>query len=214
MIAKRKNNGNQWIYEVPKFNTGKETIDDMSLMMGMYGDYIVTKTGYLVGIIETTGINMDLLNEYEQEDVFDSYNAFLMSVIGEQVKERHQYMELTIPVDMEEYLMNLKKKYLQAKREPVPNLQFIRLTASYIDYYSNVQYKKNMTTKKHLLIVREKIKNRSLDELETAKESLIEKLDGLRRDLESSFSDVDMRAFILTGHEITDILKTLINFKS
>ena len=214
MIAKKKSSVNQWIYEIPKFNTGKETIDDMSLMMGMYGDYIVTKTGYLAGIIETTGINMDLLNEYEQEDVFDSYNAFLMSVIGEQVNERHQYIELTIPVDMGEYLMNLKKKYLQAKREPEPNVQFIQLTASYIDYYSNVQYKKNMTTKKHLLVCREKIKNRSVDELETARASLNEKLDGLRRDLESSFSDVDMRGVILTGYEIADILKTLINFKS
>lgn len=214
MKAKMKNGGYQWTYEVPKFDKGKETLDDMSLILGMYGDYIVTKTGYLVGIIETTGINMDLLSDYEQEDIFDSYNAFLMSTVGGQMKERHQYIELTIPVDMEEYIMNLKKKYLQAKRESVPNLQMIRLIASYIDYYSNVQYKKNMTTKKHLLIIREKIKNRTLEELETTRDLLNEKLNDLRRELESSFADADMRAFILTGREVTNILKTMINFKS
>lgn len=213
MKTKIKNSKYQWIYEVPEFDGGLETLDDMSLIIGMYGDYIVTKTGYLAGIIETSGINMDLLSDYEQEDIFDSYNAFLMSTVGEQMKERHQYIELTIPVDMDEYIMNLKKKYLQAKREPEPNLQVIRLIASYIDYYSNVQFKKNMTTKKHLLIAREKIKNRTLEELETARDLLNEKLSGLRRDLESSFADSDMSAFILTSRDVTDIIKTMINFK-
>ena len=215
MIAKLKsNNRHQWTYQVPEFNKGKESLDDMSLIDGMYGDYIVTKTGYLSGMIETTGINMDLLSDYEQEDVFDSYNAFLRAVNGVQTKERHQYIELTIPVNMDDFLMNLKKKYLKAKREPIPNRHLIQLMASYIDYYSKMQYKKNMTTKKHLMVAREKIKNRSLDELDNAKRRLDEKLESLIRELESSFSDMDMRAFVLTGHEVIGILKTLINFKS
>ena len=34
-----------WDYQPPKINGGKETIDDMSLVVGMYGNYEVTKTG-------------------------------------------------------------------------------------------------------------------------------------------------------------------------
>lgn len=40
-----------WDYQPPKINGGKETIDDMSLVVGMYGNYEVTKTGHLVGIL-------------------------------------------------------------------------------------------------------------------------------------------------------------------
>ena len=205
---------NQWAYEPPKFNTGKETIDDMSLIVGMYENYIVTKTGYLVGVVETTGVNADLLNEYEQEDIFSSYNSFLMSMVGNQVNERQQYIEVTIPVNMTEYLMSLKKKYLQAKRDATPNLYLIQLIASYIDYYSGLQSRKNMTTKKHLIVVRVKIRNKSFDELESAKKTLNDKMESLVRNIEMVFSDFDMTANILTGREVTGILKTLINFKN
>uniref|UniRef100_UPI00398C2C67 hypothetical protein n=1 Tax=Levilactobacillus brevis TaxID=1580 RepID=UPI00398C2C67 len=44
-----------WDYQPPKINGGKETIDDMSLVVGMYGNYEVTKTGNLVGILELVG---------------------------------------------------------------------------------------------------------------------------------------------------------------
>lgn len=211
MKTKTKNGGFQWTYEVPMFDKGRKTLDDMSLILGMYGDYIATKTGYLVGIIETTGVNMDLLSSYEQDDIFDSYNAFLMLTVREQVKERHQYMELTIPVDMDDFMMGLKKKYIEARKVPAPNVQMIRLIASYIDYYSKMQSQKNMSTKKHLRAIRERIRNRTLDELEMTSCRLSDRLNDLKSGLESSFIDVDMGAFILTGHEIINILKTLIN---
>ncbi|WP_461146139.1 hypothetical protein, partial [Salinifilum aidingensis] len=79
-----------WDYQPPKINGGKETIDDMSLVVGMYGNYEVTKTGNLVGILEVSGINLDLLNETEQQDVFEDYGAFLMSTLGEGVDEAGQ----------------------------------------------------------------------------------------------------------------------------
>ena len=47
-----------WDYQPPKINGGKETIDDMSLVVGMYGNYEVTKTGNLVGILEVSWINL------------------------------------------------------------------------------------------------------------------------------------------------------------
>ena len=89
-----------WDYQPPKINGGKETIDDMSLVVGMYGNYEVTKTGNLVGILEVSGINLDLLNETEQQDVFEDYGAFLMSTLGEGVDDTLQFLEPTIPVNM------------------------------------------------------------------------------------------------------------------
>lgn len=83
-----------WDYQPPKINGGKGTIDDMSLVVGMYGNYEVTKTGHLVGILEVSGINLDLLNETEQQDVFEDYGAFLMSTLGEGVDDTLQFFSM------------------------------------------------------------------------------------------------------------------------
>lgn len=205
---------NQWKYEPPKINQGKETIDEMSLIVGMYDNYMVTKTGYLVAIIEVSGVNLDLLTPYEQEDIFESYNTWLISSVGGQVSEQHQYIELTIPVNLHEYIMALKKKFIEEKRAKQPNKYKQQLIASYIEYYTNLEQRKNMTTKKHLLIVRTKIRNRSFDELQQSKKILDEKCENLVRNIESIFSHSDLRANVLMANEVTSVLKTLINFKS
>lgn len=113
--TKAKKSKLEWDYEPPKINGGKQTIDDMSLVAGMYENYEVTKTGNLVGILEVSGINLDLLNDNEQQDVFSDYGAFLMSTLGEGVDDSLQFIEPTIPVNMTEWLNGLKRKYLDLK---------------------------------------------------------------------------------------------------
>ena len=44
-----------WDYQPPKINGGKETIDDMSLVVGMYGNYEVTKTGISLAFWKLVG---------------------------------------------------------------------------------------------------------------------------------------------------------------
>lgn len=70
----------EYTYEPRKINNGKQTITDMSNIQAIYQNFLVTKTGYLVAIIETSGINLELLNEEEQTDVFDTYNTFFMTI--------------------------------------------------------------------------------------------------------------------------------------
>ena len=209
----KKGNPLEWDYQPPKINGGKQTIDDMSLISGMYGDYEVTKTGNLVGIIEVSGINLDLLNDREQEDVFEDYGAFLMQTLGEGVDDSLQFLEPTIPVNMTAYLNGLKKRYLALQKEQ-PAQQFkIQLLASYIDHFTQVQESKNMTTKQHLLIVKVPINYKSMTSLKLAVTHLEEKLDQVKRDLENALTDFDLTAKTLTSQEVQAILKNLINFK-
>lgn len=211
-----------WEYEVPTYKRGNESLDDMSLLYGQYENYVVTKTGYLVGYIRVSGINLDLLNEIEQEDAFDSYNAFLMATVGTQVKEVQQYIELSNPVNLHDYNMNLKKTYLNYRdkmpsRNDEDRTQYIarmRLIASYVDHFTALEQKQSMLTKEHLLVARVPLKNRTFDELELARQNLEEKLSGLVRDIESSFIDFEMEASILSHAEISKNFKLLINYIS
>lgn len=211
--TKAKKSQLEWDYEPPKINGGKQTIDDMSLVAGMYENYEVTKTGNLVGILDVSGINLDLLNDNEQQDVFSDYGAFLMSTLGEGVDDSLQFIEPTIPVNMTEWLNGLKRKYLDLKNNH-PEEEFkIQLIASYLDHFTTVQNSKNMTTKKHLLIVKVPIKDKTMESLDLAVNNLDEKINQVKRDLENALTDFDLTAKVLSSQEVQDILKNLINFK-
>ena len=199
-----------WDYQPPKINGGKETIDDMSLVVGMYGNYEVTKTGNLVGILEVSGINLDLLNETEQQDVFEDYGAFLMSTLGEGVDDTLQFLEPTIPVNMTAYLNGLKRRYLALQKDH-PEQQFkIQLIASYLDHFTKVQESKNMTTKQHLLIVKVPIKDKSVKSLNLAVTHLDEKIEQVKR-YWKCVNGLWCDGQSLTSQEVQEILKNLIN---
>lgn len=211
--TKAKKSKLEWDYQPPKINGGKQTIDDMSLVAGMYENYEVTKTGNLVGILDVSGINLDLLNDNEQQDVFSDYGAFLMSTLGEGVDDSLQFIEPTIPVNMTEWLNGLKRKYLDLKNNH-PEEEFkIQLIASYLDHFTSVQNSKNMTTKQHLLIVKVPIKDKTMESLDLAVNNLDEKINQVKRDLENALTDFDLTAKVLSSQEVQEILKNLINFK-
>ncbi|MBM6613975.1 conjugal transfer protein [Desemzia sp. RIT804] len=195
-----------------KIGKGKQTIFDMSLIQSVYRDYLVTKTGYLVGIIEISGVNLELLNESEQADVFETYNAFLMTTLGDASAEQQQYLDMTIPVDFEEFLLSYKKRYLQEIEKKEPNQARAILIASYIDDLASKTRTQEMSTKKHLLIVREKIKDKTFTSLNKKVTDLDEKTTQYINRLEDSFDSYDMQAKKLHSNEILAVLKNLINF--
>lgn len=202
-----------WDYHVPKINNGKETIDEMSLIVGLYENYLVTKTGDLVGMVDVSGINLDLLNSTEQEDVFSDYSAFLMSTVGANYSESLQFIEATIPVDMTTYLNHLKTTYLNCDTDPTFNPFKEQLLASYLDYYISQYESKAMTTKQHLVVVKTKIKDKTKESLALAVDTLDEKMNQLKRDLEEGLFDFSIKTRILTNQEVLAVLKNLLNFK-
>lgn len=202
----------EFTFEPKKIGKGKQTIFDMSLIQSVYRDYLVTKTGYLVGIIEISGVNLELLNESEQADVFETYNAFLMTTLGDASAEQQQYLDMTIPVDFEEFLLSYKKRYLQEIEKKEPNQARASLIASYIDDLASKTRTQEMSTKKHLLIVREKIKDKTFTALNKKVTDLDEKTTQYINRLEDSFDSYDMQAKKLHSNEILAVLKNLINF--
>ena len=197
-------------YEPQQLDLGKASIHDMSLIQAQYYDFLVTKTGYLVCLLKGTGINLDLLNASEQEDVFNEFNAFLMSTLEE--ADVHQYLDMTIPVAFDDYVLFWKKRYLQVREEEPDNQAKITLLASYVDYYQTLQSTNEMSTKVHVIVLREKLADKSKTSLELAALHLTEKSQHFIRELESSLESYDMAVTRLNAYEIRGILKLLFNF--
>lgn len=203
-----------YTYTPRKINSGTQTMTDMSLIQAVYRSFLVTKTGYLVAIIETSGINLELLNEEEQTDVFDTYNTFLMTTLGDSSNEQQQYLDMTIPVDVDDYLLSYKKRYLQEKEKDKENsnCERAKLIASYIDDLSVKMHAQEMSTKKHLLVVKQPIKNKTYLSLNKASVDLDDKVTQTINRLENAFDGYDLQANKLHSDEVFAVLKNLINF--
>lgn len=202
----------EYTYEPRKINNGKQTITDMSNIQAIYQNFLVTKTGYLVAIIETSGINLELLNEEEQTDVFDTYNTFLMTTLGDSSKEQQQYLDMTIPVDFNDYLLSYKKRYLDELEKDHVNSERAKLIASYIDDVTQKIQAQEMSTKKHLLVVKQPIKNKTYIHLNKASIDLNDKVTQYINRLEDAFDGYDLQAKKLHSDEIMAVLKNMMNF--
>lgn len=202
-----KNKSLEFTWRPRKINKHSETIEDMSIIQAPYMDFVVTKTGYLISMIEISGINLELLNDEEQTYVFDTYNAFLMNTLGDNSSETQQYLDMTMPVDFDRYILSYKKRYL-LENNPARK----RLIASYIyDLQEKIRHNE-MSTKRHILVIKEKIKESSLLALESSASELNAKILTYQNRLEDDFESYDVQAKKLYADEIQIILKHLINF--
>lgn len=200
--------------EPKKLDKGKQSLQDMSLIEAQYNDFLVTKRGYLVVLLKVTGINLDLLTTTEQEDVFDEFNAFLMSTLGENSEEVQQYLDITMPVDFSEYILFWQHRYLTVLEEEPENEAKLALIASYVDTFSGVASSQEMTTKTHIVVLHEKIPQKHLASLEQTAIHLEEKVLLFIRQLENALSTYDVEARQLTAKECREVLQHLLNFSN
>ncbi|MEK4701936.1 TrsD/TraD family conjugative transfer protein [Solibacillus sp. FSL R7-0668] len=197
-----------------KLDKGKQSLQDMSLIEAQYNDFLVTKRGYLVVLLKVTGINLDLLTTTEQEDVFDEFNAFLMSTLGENSEEVQQYLDITMPVDFSEYILFWQHRYLTVLEEEPENEAKLALIASYVDTFSAIASSQEMTTKTHIVVLHEKIPKKHLASLEQTAIHLEEKVLLFIRQLENALSTYDVEARQLTAKECRKVLQHLLNFSN
>ena len=200
--------------EPKTLDKGKKSLQDMSLIEAQYNDFLVTKRGYLVVLLKVTGINLDLLTTTEQEDVFDEFNAFLMSTLGENSEEVQQYLDITMPVDFSEYILFWQHRYLTVLEEEPENEAKLALIASYVDTFSGVASSQEMTTKTHIVVLHEKIPKKHLASLEQTAIHLEEKVLLFIRQLENALSTYDVEARQLTAKECREVLQHLLNFSN
>lgn len=215
-ISKQKESIEAYVFEdeTSALQKGKQNLQEMSLIKAQYNDFLVTKKGYLVALIQASGINLDLLTVTEQEGVFDEFNAFLMSTLGENSGEIQQYLDITMPIDFSEYVLFWQHRYLQVQKEEPENKAKLALIASYVDTFSTIASSQEMTTKRHIVVLHEKIRKKHLSSLEQTSIELEEKVTQFIRQLENTLNTYDMTARQLTAKECRELLQHLVNFSN
>lgn len=133
--------------------TAEKFIQDISPIEGVYEDFVYLKDNSLISMIKVEGINLDLLAQYEQNVLFEDYASFL----GQNKEDNPEIVSMTIPLDMKNYNLYWKKRYLEAK-ENNANKHLLQLIASYCLEYQDMELSSDLTTKQHLIILSEKLK--------------------------------------------------------
>lgn len=206
---KKKIDRTEFDYEIETLiKKGQRTIQDLSIIEGIYKDYVLLKNGYLTSILRVSGINLDLLAEYEQNRLFEDYGAFLMSQVNDQI----QTISMTVPVDLRSYILGWKKRYLN-EIENSGNEYKRKLIASYIDHFQSIRLKDEMSTKQHFLVVRGKIKKRTLQDLDRTEKILTKKVEEIVNSLRSTFEAYDLSINKLSEKEILTLLYRYFDFE-
>ncbi|MCE5086050.1 TrsD/TraD family conjugative transfer protein [Mammaliicoccus sciuri] len=200
----------EFTFKPKELDTGEQSFEENALIHGFYHNYLVTKTGYLIAIMEPTGVNLDLMNHEEQEEVFEDYNAFLMSSLTGAKSDVQQNIDTTFPVDFEKYVKSWKKQYLENLQNEEANEVLENLTASYVQEYSEYERQSLMSTKRHLVVIKTKIKKNNEESLIFAKQDLDEDTKNFRRDLEDALNQYDIEVRSLNHIELKKILKHFI----
>ncbi|MBT2741031.1 TrsD/TraD family conjugative transfer protein [Bacillus sp. ISL-77] len=209
---KMKIDRTQFDFEVETLvNKGKKTIQDLSVIEGIYKDYVLLKNGYLVSIFQVSGINMDLLAEYEQNRLFEDYGSFLMSQVHDQI----QTISMTVPVDLRSYNLGWKKRYLQEleNKDSARNEYKRKLIASYIDHFQGIRVKEEMSTKQHFIVMREKMSKRTFQDLERAESILTKKVEEISNSLQSTFETYDVSIRKLSEKDTLILLYRYFDFE-
>ncbi|MDQ1005409.1 hypothetical protein QFZ28_005987 [Neobacillus niacini] len=209
---KKKMDRTEFDYEIESLlKKGQRTIQDLSVIEGIYKDYVLLKNGYLISILQVSGINMDLLAEYEQNRIFEDYGSFLMS----QVQDQLQTVSMTVPVDLRSYNLGWKKRYLQEleNKDNAGNEYKRKLIASYIDHFQGIRLKDEMSTKQHFIVIREKMSKRTFQGLDRAESILTKKVEEISNSLRSTFETYDLAIKKLSEKDTLTLLYRHFDFE-
>lgn len=189
--------------------SAKKFIQDISPIEGIYEDFVYLKDNRLLSMIKVEGINLDLLAQYEQNVLFEDYASFL----GQNKEDNPEIVSMTIPLDMKNYNLYWKKRYLEAKQNNV-NRHLLQLIASYCLDYQDMELSSDLTTKQHLIILSENLKKRTIEELKLAEKSLNNTVKKIQNSLNTLLESYDAETTVLDTKDIVIALHRFIDFKN
>jgi hypothetical protein len=189
--------------------SAEKFIQDVSPVEGIYEDFVYLKDNRLLSMIKVEGINLDLLAQYEQNVLFEDYASFL----GQNKEDNPEIVSMTIPLDMKNYNLYWKKRYLEAKQNNV-NKHLLQLIASYCLDYQDMELSSDLTTKQHLIILSEKLKKRTIEELKIAEKSLNNTVKKIQNSLNTLLESYDAETTVLNAKDIVIALHRFIDFKN
>ncbi|KGX85182.1 hypothetical protein [Pontibacillus litoralis] len=186
------------------------SFNDISPIEGVYSDFIYLKEHALVTIVKVKGVNFDLLSQYEQNTIFDEYGAFL----AQNIHYHPQTVSMTVPIKMSEFLRKWKMQHIKSFQQPDINEDLKQLRASYLYEYQKTETDLSMSVKAHFVILKEKLRKPTLEDLHEAENKLIAKREEIIRAIHQVLDAYDSDQEVLSANEALSVLHQFFDYKT
>lgn len=187
----------------------EQTINEISYLQGAYESFLVSNNK-LISLIRVEGINLDLEDDNSQTLIFDSYESFLLAVTSKE--DSIMNISMTVKINMSNYVLYWKRKFLETEKmdlDKYAKKNRLNYIASKIIEYEEHASQYEMSTKKHFIVVMQKISQQTQQGLEDAEDMLIQKrtsiIDSFKDAMNSANKQMEME--ILEAEDIIEILK-------
>lgn len=187
-----------------------KSFNDISPIEGVYSDFIYLKEHSLVSVLKVSGTNVDLLSQNQQNQLFDNYGAFLAQYAHYNI----QTESMTIPVTMNDFVKKWKERYVEAMHDTEMTQEKKQLIASYLHEYQKSETDLDTAVKAHFVILKEKLKKPSIEELQMAEKRITQKRDEVSRSLYSFLNEYDCNIEVLTSKEALSLLHQFLDYRA
>lgn len=187
-----------------------KTFNDISPFEGVYSDFICLKNYELVTVVRTDGVNIEQLSLDEANELFDRYGEFISTF----VHYKPQNVSMAIPVVMTEFVSEWKQRFIDTQNDPNSTYEMKQLVASYAFEYQQLETDIDTSVKAHFVVIKEKLKQPTLEELRVAEHRLNEKREEIISGLNELLSGYDCTSRVLNGNEAAHLMHQFLDYKS
>lgn len=188
----------------------EDFFNDISPIQGVYSDFIYLKEHALVSMVKVKGLNLDLLSELEQNTLFDEYGAY----IAQNVHYLPQNVSVTVPINMSDYLYKWKVQYLSSINDEDCPEPLKQLRASYLYEYQKAETSLGMAKKEHFIVLKEKLKQPTLENLHESEKRLLQKTHEIKDSIHQVLDQYDGEEEIISASEALSVLHRLLDYRT
>lgn len=187
-----------------------KTFNDISPFEGVYSDFICLKNNELVTIVQTDGVNIEQLPLDEANELFDRYGEFISTFVHYKL----QNVSMAIPVVMTPFVGEWKQRFIDTQNDPNLTYEMKQLVASYTFEYQQLETDIDTSVKAHFVVIKEKLKQPTLEELRVAEHRLNEKREEIISGLNELLAGYDCASRVLNGNEAAHLMHQFLDYKS
>lgn len=179
-------------------NNSGLTIKDLLKIDGQYENFIVS-SNKLIAIVLVEALNLDLEDDFVLHSIIENYSAFILAVKNR--NEKMMNISMTAKNDTEQYILYLKRKYIEVEsrtdldEQAKENIQQL-IASKILDVEEHVR-KNETVIKQHMIILAHELKGKDETDYEEAHGALTDKcshfIAELHDCLRSCNRDVDIR---------------------
>jgi hypothetical protein len=178
----------------------KQAVQDLIPIQAIKNGRVITKDNRVIQILKVNALNLELMSEYELNNVFETFEIMLKSI------------NFPVQIEIVSQPMNLNK-YLNEQKallEKMDNPYRKKALESYIEYIKQIETSRSIMQRKRYIIFDVKIAGVKQSDYETA----LEQLDEKEKIIFNALKDLELNSERISEAEINQFFQVMFDYEA